>query len=408
MAIWNYETIKGLAKATGKKITDWLVLSPQNDPFYVGTETDKIRAAWFADIWKRAGFTSGVHLRRVHYWTISQPEPILMHSGEPYQNTDGCWDYLVQSSKYARYLGLVRIEDVIDNKNPKPTINLNIGEIAPSYQINVPNLDNPYVWVNGLSESAVQPYHMEIWCEKSTMNDVLEPLANKYGANLVTFAGEVSITACYQLAQRVKENGGKPCRVFYLSDFDPAGQSMPLAMSRKVEFMLHYCKLAGIADVRVRPLCLTAAQVQAYNLPRIPIKDSEKRAGKFAAVHGDGGAVELDALEALHPGVLGALVQAELATYYSQEAASAVRAQRTNLKRRVDGEIKLILGQYQPQIDALREMITKLRAIDVDPDEYAVDPFEPKVYELDDLWLFDSGRDYGDQIAFYKAHQAGE
>lgn len=406
--MWNYEQIKNFAKVTGKTINDWLALAPQNDPFYTGTVTDKIRAAWFADIWKRAGFTNGVHLRRVHYWTISQRTPILMHNGEKYENTDNCWDYLVQSSKYARYLGEVRIEDVIDNKNPKPLINLSIGELAPSFQINVPNLDNPYVWVNGLSDSAVQPYHIELWCEKSTMNDILEPLANRYGANLVTFAGEVSITACYQLAQRVNDNGGKPCRVFYLSDFDPAGQSMPVAMSRKVEFMLHYCELAGIADVKVRPLCLTAEQVRAYDLPRIPIKESEKRAGKFAAAHGAGGAVELDALEALHPGALGRIVEAELLDYYSQDAADEVKSQRAALKRAVDGEIKTILGQYQPQIEALREMITKVRGIAVNLDDYAVDPYTPEVYELADLWLFDSSRAYEQQISYYKAHKAGE
>jgi hypothetical protein len=403
--IWNYENIKALAKESGMKITDLLALAPQNDPFYSGTETDVKRGRWFKEIWNAAGFTNSVHLRRVHYWAVSQKIPIKMHNDQPYQNTEACWDYLVMSSKQARYLGYVKIEDVIDNKNPKPTVNMNPGELAPSFQINVPNLDNPYVWVNGLSTSAVQPYHIEIWCEKSTMNDVLEPLASRYGANVVTFQGEVSISACYDLAVRIRNNGGKPCRVFYLSDFDPAGQSMPAAMSRKVEFMLQYCELLNL-DVKIRPLCLTAEQVRAYDLPRIPIKESEKRGPAFEATHGTG-AVELDALEALHPGALGRIVEAELLEYYSIDAAREVRQKRDALKRAVDNQIKDILSQYQPQIEELRTMIGQIKAISVDLDEYSVETYEPHVFELDDLWLFDSSRNYQHQIEFYKNHKAG-
>lgn len=403
--VWNYATIKEYAKSAAKKITDLLALAPQNDPFYSGTESDVLRGQWFREIWDRAGFTNSVHLRRVHYWAVSQKEPVLMHSGQPYTNTEQCWDYLVMSSKQARYLGYVKIEDVIDNKNPKPTVNMNPGELEPSFNINVPNLDNPYVWINGLSPSAVQPYHIEFWCEKSTMNDVLEPLASRYGANLVTFQGEVSISACYDLAVRIRNNGGKPCRVFYLSDFDPAGQSMPVAMSRKVEFMLQYCDLMDL-DVKIRPLCLTADQVRTYDLPRIPIKDSEKRGPAFEATHGTG-AVELDALEALHPGTLGRIVEAELLEYYSIDAAREVRQKREALKRHVDTKIQGILIQYQPQIEALRTMIGEIREIAVDLDEYRVETYEPHVFELDDLWLFDSSRGYLNQIEFYKNHKAG-
>jgi hypothetical protein len=403
--IWNYENIKALAKENGMKITDLLALAPQNDPFYSGTETDVKRGRWFKEIWNAAGFTNSVHLRRVHYWAVSQKTPIKMHNDLPYQNTEACWDYLVMSSKQARYLGYVRIEDVIDNKNPKPTVNMNPGDLEPSFQINVPNLDNPYVWVNGLSAAAVQPYHIEIWCEKSTMNDVLEPLASKYGANVVTFQGEVSISACYDLAVRIRNNGGKPCRVFYLSDFDPAGQSMPAAMSRKVEFMLQYCDMLDL-DVKIRPLCLTADQVQAYDLPRIPIKESEKRGPAFEATHGTG-AVELDALEALHPGALGRIVEGELLEYFSKEAAAEVRQKRDALKREVDAEIKAITSKYAPQIAALRAMITEIREIEVDLEEFSVETYEPHVFELEELWLFDSSRNYQVQIEYYKNHKAG-
>src|SRR6185437_10679057 len=72
-----------------------------------------------------------------------------------------------------------------------------------------------------------QRFHVELWVEKSTMNDVLAPLAQRYGVNLITGEGELSATACYRLIERAKQ-GGKPIRILYLSDFDPAGDTMPV------------------------------------------------------------------------------------------------------------------------------------------------------------------------------------
>ena len=41
----------------------------------------------------------------------------------------------------------------------------------------------------------LQRYHIEIWAEKTTMNDVLLPLCQRYGVNLITGAGEQSLTS---------------------------------------------------------------------------------------------------------------------------------------------------------------------------------------------------------------------
>ena len=91
----DYTTIKAAAKANGKPIRDYIVLAPQNDPFYAGTETDIKQAMWFADVWQQAGYQDGVHLRRVHYWCVSQSN-LRMHNGKVYENTDKCWKYLCQ------------------------------------------------------------------------------------------------------------------------------------------------------------------------------------------------------------------------------------------------------------------------------------------------------------------------
>jgi hypothetical protein len=395
---YNYEKIKAIAKQAGAKVTDLLALAPQNDPFYTGTPTDLQQANWFAEVWKAAGYTSGVHLRRVHYWAVSQHR-LLMHNGEPYLNTDKCWGYLTQASKMARYMGYVQISDIADNKNPEPHSHAEYYANNPYYEIVTPDLSSPNVDIYGIHNSNIQPYHLEIWCEKSTMNDVLLPLCEQYRANLVTFEGEVSITACYNLVRRINQ-ASKPCRVFYISDFDPAGKSMPVAMSRKIEYMLGLYSLDF--DVRVKALVLTLGQVHQYQLPRTPIKETERRATSFEGAFGTG-AVELDALEALYPNVLAQIVQQAISPYYSAQAEQESRQRAMALEQAVQVEIDLITARYQSEIAAVRAMLDEIEAIDIDAIPYAVNQYPPHVSE-DDNWLFNSRRDYVEQIGYYKEH----
>jgi hypothetical protein len=400
---FNYGFIKVLAKKAGIRITELLALAPQNDPFYVGTETDIAQAEWFADVWNKAGYVSGVHLRRVHYWCVSQHR-LMMHNGEPYLNTDKCWGYLTQASKMARYLGLVRIEDIADNKNPAPHTYADYWHDNIGYQVVTPDLNDPDINLFGLHLPDIQPYHLEVWCEKSTMNDVLLPICQDYGANLVTFEGEVSITACYDLVQRIRKSKGKPCRVWYISDFDPAGNSMPVAMSRKIEYMLNYYQCDF--QVKIQSLVLTIEQVKQYQLPRTPIKATEKRANSFEDAFGTG-AVELDALEALYPGVLANIVKTAVSPYFSTEAADELRLNQRRLWLAIRAEIDSITANYQPEIQAVKAMIDEIKEIDIDAREYEVSTYEPHITDESEKWLFDSNRGYVEQIGYYKNHKQG-
>lgn len=399
---YDYESIKALAKDLGTSVKQLIALAPQNDPFYVGTAGDIEKGRWFFHIWQRAGYTTGVHLRRVHYWTVSQTPPILMPDGKPYENTQECWSFLTQAAKLARYLELVPIENIADHKNPDPVVNARYEHLAPGYWIETFQLADPYVTTRGIENTEAQPYHIEIWCEKSTMNDVLLPVCNRYNANLATFEGEASITACYRLIKRIDNSNGKPTRIFYISDFDPAGNSMPVATARKIEYLLGHYNRAY--DVKLKPIVLTADQVKTYQLPRTPIKKSERRAANFEAAFGTG-AVELDALEALYPGTLGDIVSAELASYYNQEAADLTRQRRRELEQAIDDQVKAITARYEAEIEALQSMINELQGIEIDASQYAVERFEPHVNENANDWLFDSLRPYVEQIQQYKAHK---
>ena len=115
----NYSTLKQWAKEHKTSVKKLIVLSAQNDPFYVGAPAQLAAAEWFADLWIKFNFAHGVHLRRIHYQLISQETPIIMSNCKPYNNTVECWKVLNEASKAARYLNLVDIDAFNDRRNFK-------------------------------------------------------------------------------------------------------------------------------------------------------------------------------------------------------------------------------------------------------------------------------------------------
>src|SRR6266699_2576544 len=127
-------------------------------------------AEWFASLWQAFRYTSKVHIRRVHYQIVSQNPPVVMPNGLPYENTEGCWNLLNLASKAARYLQLVDPEAFVDRRNPEAVVYAS-SRLWGS-QLRLPDFpDLPAYRVSGYEP--VQAFHLECWCEKSTMNDVL-------------------------------------------------------------------------------------------------------------------------------------------------------------------------------------------------------------------------------------------
>ncbi len=177
---------------------------------------------------------------------------------------------------------------------------------------------------------------------------------------------------------------------------------MPRAVARKIEWMI---RGAGL-DVKLCPLVLTAEQVREYELPRTPIKETERRGAKFEERNG-AGAVELDALEALHPGELARIVSEALGEFWDEGAADGAQEKEEALRLAIERRVKAITGRYRGQIAALESMRQELAELAI-PDlaDYKPEPGEPDPEADDGLpWLLDSTRDYFEQIGAYKAAQ---
>jgi hypothetical protein len=429
----NYEQIKQLARQTGQRVTDLIPLAPQNDPFYTGTPNDWALAEWFTALWQAFRYTNKVHIRRVHYQIVSQNPPVVMPNGLPYENTEGCWNLLNLASKAARYLQLVDPEAFVDRRNPEAVVYASRRTPEPEVwatsrlwgsQLRLPDFpDLPAYRVSGYEPA--QAFHLELWCEKSTMNDVLAPLCQHYGMNLQTGLGELSITATLALVHRLQEVG-KSARIFYVSDFDPAGQSMPVSVSRKVEYFVRTLGLA--VDVRVFPVILSAEQVHAYQLPRTPIKETERRRGGFEDRYGEG-AVELDALEALYPGELQRVLEGCIEYYYDTTLAARTQDMQARLERDLALIWQQVTNRFSGDIEALRAVHAQLELefgahmatygeqvqalwqamrseLDLSVPNLDAYPLPAPIFS-DELGegLYDSARDYLEQIEAYKLFQ---
>jgi hypothetical protein len=448
----DYERLKELAESLGRPFASVFVLSGRNDPFMADMPSRRAAAMWFADIWERLKLTPGMHDRRIHYLIISQQTPVLDVNGEAYENTEACWKRLTYAIRDARYLELIPASAIVDRRSPDPAIFRTYGKgedeegedseahIYPSAGGTgsaTVEISGPELWLPSLKLSKPtisQPYHLEIFCEKSTINDVLMPLGEQYRINIILGIGETSATACEALVERARESG-RPVRVLYVSDFDPAGQSMPLAAARKIEF---YGRSVEGLDIQVRPVALTHDQCVRYRLPRTPIKDSEVRGARFEARFGEG-ATELDAMEAVRPGELRRILVREIERYHDGTLDHRIRAAANEVAGEIVAITRQIHGRHADAIAALEaeqatisaeveRMRERVAAMESEFDERArpilaaiaqelrdaapdADDYEwpePEDADEDDDPLFDSTRDYVEQVERYREHQGKE
>jgi hypothetical protein len=391
---------------------------------------------WFAGMYRKYGGGGVPHLRRIHYRLVSPPDGvrILPPNRREYQNTLNDWDYLCGASLAARYLDLIPFDGLVDKRNAPPLFNAANDDpqrelkadcevVSGWTYFDKPDLPPlPDLDVNGFE--AIQDYIVEIWIEKSTQNDWLAPLCQHRGVNLVVGIGEQSEIRARELALRSAQYKA-PVRVLYLSDFDPGGRSMPKAVARKVEFTIR--KLDLMVDFQLIPVVLTPEQCRLYNLPRIPIKDTERRKDTFEQTFGVG-ATELDALEALHPGEMRRIVEEEVNNWLDPNLRSRVWEVKSEEQLRCQRIVARIHKKYAEEIEELsdrfKEIIGELNEWEEEADELwstIADEIEESAPNLSDIAvprseapgstdkfaLFDSKRDYLTQMDHYNAWKDG-
>jgi len=393
-----YLHMKEAAKNTKIPVKELLALTPQNDPFYVGSKGDIVAGLWAFDIWQRMGSPKVVHIRRMHYWLVSQADR-RKPNDEQYENTIKDWGYLMYASKCARYLELIPFSAFVDRRNPPTDIHAHYWEaesIDEMIELTTNSaIDKVVKSIAPFSPAQSQAYHLEIWCEKTTMNDIIMPLAQTYYTDIVTGMGELSITKVNELIEQRVSQIDKPTRIFYVSDFDPSGRQMPVSVARKIEYFSRHFKLP---NVRLLPIVLLEEQCKEYKLPRVPIKEGDKRIEAWEEKYGEG-ATELDALEAIHPGELEKIVESWLDKFFdcsvNDDIIEATRDARKLCREKLDEE------------DLSNQILEILKTVEFDE----IDVPEADVNEEADdetEWLLDTDLEYTNQMIKYARWKEGK
>ncbi len=348
-------------------------------------------AQWFVKTTEN--ILSKYHIRRVHYQTLGKLKP----DGKQYENTTNDAALLNKASEYARYMGLVDFDKIEDHKNEGVIVetvyipdNVRTDFRIQSRSFTESTIDN-LKSVIAISEWDIrnsfsyniqsrQPYHIEIWVEKSTINDVLIPIANKYGATLVVAGGQFSITNVKDLFNRIKDLE-KPIRIFYLRDFDPAGETMAKAVARKLEWFVRTRKPE--VDIKLLDVALTHDQCVKFQLPRTPMDTKgDKYKNGFEEKYGDG-ATELDSLEALYPGELAKILTNAIQPYFDDALRSEIidfeNKESDNYHKYIDEVVDAVIDSCRddlsPLVEKYNEHIASANEIGAQIEEL-IDSFE--------------------------------
>ncbi len=300
---------------------DLLVLSPKHDPF-AETQASRREAEWFAEQIARFLPTGKIHLRGLYYRCLSAGD-VRLPDGKRFVGTNRTAELVADAGKYARHLGLVAFDRIIDERAAPPELYdteggpADPGDTRHERRLIVAGRGNAVV----IPPLSVLLPRICMIGEKVSLAEVLRPIAREAKGELLLATGEVSEAAAYGVAARAASDR-RPLRVLYFSDFDPSGWQMPVSVARKLQAHRH--REFPDLDVRVIRVALTYEQVVAFNLPDSPIKPGEKRARQWRARWGRE-QVEVDALAALRPDILDQIARAAVAPYFDPTFEFAVR-----------------------------------------------------------------------------------
>jgi hypothetical protein len=131
---------------------------------------------------------------------------------------------------------------------------------------------------------AAMPVYVEVWCEKDALAGVLLEETRPYDVPLMVARGYSSISFLHSAAKMI-EAIDKPAHIYHFGDLDPSG----VDAARDIEAKLR--RYAPDAEIHFSRPAVTREQVEAWNLPSRPTKQTDTRAKKFV-----GTSVELDAI----------------------------------------------------------------------------------------------------------------
>jgi len=373
----------------GCTMDDLTVLARGNDPFRHDTAEGHKLGEWLRDTLEAIGVEVGeggrkIHNRGLQYMLIGQVKP----DGRVYANDEKTWKWLSDRvSKAARWLNYVPFTQIIDQRNAEPVIRVVPAAAEAQILIGfsgerlVPDAEDfaPQAHVEGAA--GVQAYRLAIIGEKSSLEPVLGPVAEEFGADLYLPTGEISDTILHQMASLTAAEE-RPLIVFNFADCDPSGWQMGISVARKLQAL---SELLGPFEFEVHRVALTPDQVRELNLKPSPLKDTEKRRAKWEARTGTM-QTEIDAAIALRPDDLTRIARAAISPFFDATLADRFEQARQEWEDEareviddgLDGDREEIMTAARDKLGQARTLIDEVNEsfeTSAEPDD--LPEFEP-------------------------------
>lgn len=393
----------------GGQLQSWTVLAAQNDPFRIDTAANHRDGAWLAEQFEKVRRTVR-HLRGLHY-ALTSLEGLIRPNGVRYINDDPAWEWLLKAANSARWLGYIPFDDLDDQRNDPPIIRRHPDNGPGSFisfglEVDLPRAEDLEPEIFSFDFTGRQAFRLVLWAEKTSMKQVLAPIAEKYGADLYLSAGELSNSQLHTMAKEGAADG-RPMVVFTFSDLDPSGHQMPISIARKLQAFK--TQFFPELEFVVHRAGLTADQARAYGLPSTPLKATERRADKWQAAMGVA-QTEIDAWMTLAGDALREEAEKAIGHYFDsslhvrverarrewQESAQAV------INAQMDGEkLGTLVEKARLKLSQMEEEIERLNnAMRIDTSAFDLPQMivpEPVVSEAYPVPLVSSAWSFEDQ-----------
>ena len=114
------------------------------------------------------------------------------------------------------------------------------------------------------------PVHVEVWTESRSIAGVLQTDCEVLGVSLYPAGGFASLSLAYQAAEGIRRAAvGRPVRIVYVGDWDPAGVLIDQSVLKELRKHLR--------DLEVREVRVAITEEQAARLPSKPRKAGDRR-----------------------------------------------------------------------------------------------------------------------------------
>lgn len=264
------------------------------EPF-VDTETDRTKSKWVAEALRDFG-RPRTTVRALFYFAMRRGVSDYPICGKlvgeiricrPYTEGDG--ERLPKWVSKARKLGFIPEDAILDE--------------FPGEQVFLPKTS---------SNDAIKP-RIEVWVNKSSLNQLILPACTKHGATLVSVSSKPSVVAVENLFQRLD----RPTIILCLSDLSIGSFSFCRDLARAI----FGASTAKGKDIRIKRIGLTPKQVFDLGIPMVWGEQGGREDRKIYEAYlkpydfSRKRMAELDALEAYYPGGLARFVEEAISRY---------------------------------------------------------------------------------------------